>query len=343
MKEIILLLSILFSIGIVSSQFVYDNPTLPKLNMNNITTNGTGQIPANIVNKTTGTYYLNQLMDSIIDQLYVLISSSTNSTFINDTYVPYIGATKNVDLGNHNLTAQEINVEEGYKVSFSDNSSLAYLYYNSTSRRLEMWVNGKIQQDWGNSTTIYGKATFEADAFFQNLSGAGLLINTNVLVIGNMTSDNVFAGNICYSDGTNCTFANITVINNSLNNINQTLYNYIYNVNYTLTNLSKVNTFYDYNKITTVGGDGGNYSNRLNFMITRITVTPSNPTTKYRYRATLLSDNTVIDEDRIVHIGTWDIYKTASISNDILVSNITNSIPTSMNFTIKITYSSNFK
>jgi hypothetical protein len=45
----------------------------------------------------------------------------------------------------------------------------------------------------------------------------------------------------------------------------------------------------------------------------------------------------------MIHTGTWDIFKTASVSNDILVSNITNSNPAGETFTIKVTYSNNFQ
>jgi hypothetical protein len=344
MKQVIILLSIILTLSLVSAQFIYDNPTLPKLNPGVNTTSNTSIIDASNVKKTTGTYFLGQFLDSIIDQLYVMISSSTNITFINDTYVPYTGAGKNVDLGSKNLTAQSIYVPEDGRVSLSKNLSNAYIFYNSTNQRLEMWVNGKIQQDWGNSTTIYGKATFQSDAFFQNLSGVGLLINTNVIVDGNLSSTNVYSGNLCYNDGTNCTYFNSTFTNLTalINLINQSLSGQIANINSSLTNLSKVNTYFAYNNITTSGGVGGGNSSKLNFIITRITVTPSNLATSYKYKAVLLSDNTVIDQDRIPHHGIWDIYKTASVSNDILISNITNASPDDT-FTIKVTYSNNFQ
>lgn len=334
MKEIILL-GILLFVGVTSAQFVYDNPTLPKINQNNNTNLTGGQIPTNNVNKTTGTYFLSELLDSIIDQLYVMISTSTNTTFINDTYVPYTGANKNVDLGNHNLTTESLNLKLGGQVCFDKtNCSKGYIFYNDTSKRVELWANNKIQQDWGNSTTIYGKATFQADAFFQNLSGTGLLINTNVLVQGNVSSENIFTGNVCYSDGTNCTF-----INSSFTNLTD----YVNNINQSLTNLSKVNTYYEYINLTTSGGIGSNISiNNINFLITRITVTPSSLTTTYRFSCKQLSDNTMIDNDKMVHRGVWDIYKTHSISNDKVVVNITNSNPDD-SYIIKVTYSSNFK
>ena len=139
-------------------------------------------------------------------------------------YIPYVNATNNADLGIYNLTAANLLIPTNGTLDFrADNiSNDSYMRFNPTSHRIELWANGKLQQDWGNSTTIYGTATFEANAFFTNLSGTQLLISSDVLINGtlivskNATIDNVFAGNICYSDGSNCTY-----INGSLGNLTQ--------------------------------------------------------------------------------------------------------------------------
>jgi hypothetical protein len=157
------------------------------------------------------------------------------SNFTSDTYVPYEGAIKNVNLSNYNLTAANLLLPIGGRLDFdayNNTSNFSYMVYNTSTDRVQLWVNGILQQDWGASTTIYGKATFEADAFFKNMSGEGLYINTNVFIDGNITTvgwgnfSEVFAGNICYSDGTNCTYINDTVGNLSqiIMDINETMY-----------------------------------------------------------------------------------------------------------------------
>jgi hypothetical protein len=241
----------------------YNSTTLPHNNLSGV--QGTGP----------DYYHLNFTQ-------YEGVLFTLNST---GSFVPYEGAINNLNMTGFNITASNMFVPIGGSVNWDTNvtanNTKAYMFYNASSMRLEMWVNGKIQQDWGNSTTIYGTATFEADAFFQNLSGVGLLINTNVIVNGNVTSYgdghflNIFAGNICYSDGTNCTYINSSIgnltqaifdMNNSLYNytylvnaslwnytylVNQSLYNYTYDVNQSLTNqinnitVNLSNNFYD--------------------------------------------------------------------------------------------------
>jgi hypothetical protein len=152
----------------------------------------------------------------------------------------------NASFANMNLT--RLTIPSGGDIHFSNQSS--FILYNDSTERVELWANGVLQQDWGNSTTIYGKATFQADAFFQNLSGEGLFINTNVLVDGNITAigygnfTDVFAGNICYSDGTNCTYINSTVENVTIyvDVVNETLWGNMTEMNDTLWgNLTQMN------------------------------------------------------------------------------------------------------
>jgi hypothetical protein len=102
-------------------------------------------------------------------------------------------------------------------------SNNSYFIYNQSNHTLELWVNGQLQQNWGHSTTIFQEATFLANAFFQNIfmqsaAGQDLLINTSVLVGGNLTVFEYMKGNgtyitdVCHSNGQDCNF-NGTILN----------------------------------------------------------------------------------------------------------------------------------
>ena len=103
----------------------------------------------------------------------------------------------------------------------------SYFIYNPINHTLELWVNHIKQQDWGHSTTIYGEATFLSDAFFQNIflkgaNGDTLVLNTSLEVTGDVTAQNIFSGNICYSNGTGCNFTGIINATNGKDGINGT-------------------------------------------------------------------------------------------------------------------------
>lgn len=280
--------------------------------------------------------------------------------FTNFSFVPYVGAITNVNLGLFNLSAANLLIPSGGAMNFrSENySNDSYMSYNPLTKRVELWANGKLQQDWGNSTTIYGTATFQANAFFQNLSGNALLISANVLVDGNLTANNIFAGNICYSDGTNCTAFNST-INASLANItalilaiNQTLsvqiaylanttFNntngpYLYNanqtiyfnetkLNQTITTIANVNAFQQSLTVNVVGGTGFNISTPINYYLTQLIVTAPTNTSTFNFQATQNNaSGFMIDKNRLQHIGQWNILEAYSLTNDTLYLNISN-------------------
>lgn len=145
---------------------------------------------------------------------------------------------------------------------------------------------------------------------------------------------------------------NYNILNNNTNNVNSSLtsiisavnlslYNYIYNVNQTLSNLSEIKVYYEYLNITTLSGSGNATSHPIDFQITRITITPQTANTKYRFFAYEKNSGAIIDTDRKLHNGIWDIYKSHSINNDNAQLNITSANPDD-NFTIKLTYLDNF-
>jgi hypothetical protein len=263
-------------------------------------------------------------------------------------FVPYENATGNVTLGNYSIRAYSVIIPVGGKLSFNDTGlNDSYFLYNTTSHRLELWVNQRIQQDWGNSTTIYGTATFEANAFFKNISGDDVVLDANLRVTGNSYANKTFAGNICYSDGTNCTINNSTnitftvvgpylyILNNSLN-FNDSL------LNQTISNLSKNQAFNVTTIVITSGGTGTGTSPILNgFLITRIIVTPNTLTDTYNFQANFTSTGISIDTNRMNHLGVWSIRKNQAVNNDNVTFTITNSVPDD-SYSIRIEYINNF-
>lgn len=106
----------------------------------------------------------------------------------------------------------------------------SYLVWNSTKQVLELWANGMLQQEWGNSTTIYGKATFLANAIFQNVSGNYMQIDTSVLITENLTVGEFIKGNgtyitdVCHPNGTGCGASVLYAGEPQLYIFNQTMY-----------------------------------------------------------------------------------------------------------------------
>lgn len=377
---IILTLLSLVSISADSLQYGYDNPDIPHLNpstvfnISNITHNSLTGLQG------TGPDYFH-LNSSEYNSVLATASNLSNVAFVNK----------------NNTFQQDQFLAEGKKLYFLNNES--YFIYNSTAASngtkgmLQLYVNGHLQQEWGNSTNIYGLATFYNDAIFQNISGDGMVINTNIFVVGNLTADVIIGANLCYSDGTNCSFFNYTIqnltdfISNNfynkselipsnkvnqtgiyyagltLNNIIDNIYTWLTNldnnklnttdqryndtsyislVNQSLTNLSTVKLHQENLTITTSGGIGGNISSSLiGFLITEIKVTPSSLSSQYRLNVTTYSGS-IIDQDRALHTGVWDIEKNYAINEKVVV-NITSSNPSIETYTININYIDNFR
>ena len=135
------------------------------------------------------------------------------SNFTNDVgYVTELDACSNSTdfacLNKVNNFNRTIRINNGSVLEFTNSSH--YFKFNHINSTLELWVNGEIQQDWGQSTTIYQKATFLADAIFQNLSGEEVIFNGNLRVTGYMKTDGVFVGSganltdVCLSTGIGC-------------------------------------------------------------------------------------------------------------------------------------------
>jgi hypothetical protein len=323
----------------------------------------------------SNTFQGNQYVNGSIFADNICYNNGTcNISVSNGTFVPYTGATDNVDLGNKNLSVANIQIPTNGRFNLRGDEfpNDTFFWYNNQTHRFELWVNNKLQQDWGNSTTIYGTATFEANAFFKNLTGDTVLLDGSLNVTKNITAEYVTALNLCYSDGTNCFFngtiiiSNLTdyinYINNTLSvkidNLNASKFDvavgpYLYSqgtsvyfneskLNETVRTLAQVKTFTNITSITTSSGSGTGESNVLpGYIIQRIQVTPNSLTTKYHFEATQTVGGAYVDKDRMLHTGVWDIQNTIAIDNSSVSYSITGANPDDT-FTIKLWYVTNF-
>lgn len=142
---------------------------------------------------------------------------------INGSFPPFVAYTNVVNTFNDDQI-----INEGYKLSFRDSLNDTFFFYNSTNKTLQLIVNGVIQQDWGASTRVYGKATFFDNAQFENITGQGVLLDTSLFVTGNTSSTYYFGSglyltDVCLENGSNCE----GVISNINFSVNQTLNDYL--------------------------------------------------------------------------------------------------------------------
>jgi len=116
--------------------------------------------------------------------------------------------------------------------------------------------------------------------------------------------------------------------------INETL------LNNTIENISKVRTI-QYNLTCTTSSGTCNIISPINIYheITEVIVTPTTPNTNYRFLLTEYPVIKVIDQDRKVHVGIWDIEKNYGINNQVQAT-ITSASSDEL-FTITIIYLTN--
>jgi hypothetical protein len=176
---------------------------------------------------------------------------------INESFPPYIAYT-NIK----NTFNQDQVINESFKLSFRDSLNDTFFFYNNTNKTLQLYVNGIIQQDWGASTRVYGKATFFDNAQFENITGQGVLLDTSLFVTENTTSTYYFGSglyltDVCLQNGSNCQ----GVISNINFSINQTLNDYLlkddqrYNDTFLILDVNQ--TLWDYLiNVTSKKGDG---------------------------------------------------------------------------------------
>lgn len=247
-----------------------------------------------------------------------------------------------------------VNGTKLYLTNTTTNES--FFVYNDTIRRLQLYVNGKLQQEWGNSTYIYGTATFYQDILATNFSGNEMRINLNVLVIGNTTSD-YFIGNgtfitdVCHTDGSGCDGINLTIqqlFNQSIyygdevyiNKVNNTFYLNENKLNQSIRAIADIQSYDYYFNISVIGGYG--YSSTpisFSYLITQVTVYPPITPINYRFELNETINGDKIDTDRIPHNGIWDIFKTYSLNSSV-TGTIHNSNQDGI-FTVRIKYIDN--
>jgi hypothetical protein len=111
-----------------------------------------------------------------------------------------------------------------------------------------------------------------------------------------------------------------------IDQLNQTMYDYMTYINGSIANIS-IQAAKENGTVTTTGGSGSALITGIEgFELKRIIVTTSNPSTSYRFEATEDITGKIIDKDRIVHTGNWDIIKHDTIGQDVFI-NITQSSP----------------
>lgn len=118
-------------------------------------------------------------------------------------------------------------------------------------------------------------------------------------------------------------------------------FNQTYN-NLTIGSISEVKEYEDTFSISVSGGEGTALSSlAIDFSITRVTISPPNNSTAYRFQAVEQTGGEVIDKDRIPHRGVWDIRKSHALDNDYVNATITNAV-TDGTYNVKITYLDNY-
>ena len=241
-------------------------------------------------------------------------------------------------------------IMEDKRLFFRNMTNETYMFYNTTTKTVELWVNGNKQQDWGNSTRVYGKATFYDDARFGNLTGNAVVIDTSLLVIENVSTYEYFIGNgtlitdVCHIDGTDCPpgiFIDTHVqgtqpwlYNDSINMyFNESYFN---NSIYQLTGIFEENV-----SITVSSGIGYGVTvdccNGANEIL-QIAVFPTTITNKYRFYANETIGGETVDSNRALHTGNWIVAHAGSIVEDDAISYYLSNVQIDESFIVRVRY-----
>lgn len=268
-----------------------------------------------------------------------------NGTKANDTWVPYVGATRNVNLSSYNISAYAGNFTEIYV----SNNSIYIGNVTLTSRMEGNKTYLDIPGVYLNTTAYIGDGGFLSNISFEggNLSTNGS-INANWFYGGiyngsNFTGD-WFFGKINWSN-----IQNVPASFISKNASKPYLYNTISTIffndtllNVTIKDLAEVNAHIEEILVNVSGGSGSNTSlTYIDFLITEVIVVPP-AGTKYRFQAAECNTGYIIDRNRMWHWGTWDIRKNHAIVNDTIQANITGAISDGI-YNITIKYLDNFR
>lgn len=219
-------------------------------------------------------------------------------------------------------------------------------------------INGTLFIDEINVTALYASNIDVINLTAEQINAINIVagtINVTNMTVETLTASVLFAEDfyvngsvtgLCQTNGTGCPNQTIdttlTLVGPYLSdNGTHGFFDEAY-LNSTIQNLAEVKQYEEYINFTSSGGVfSGQSSMALDFLITRITVTPSSLTTQYRFEAVKDSNGDIIDKDRKKHKGVWDIEKSIAIDNDFVNISLTQINPDDT-FSVKITYIDNF-
>jgi hypothetical protein len=319
---------------------VLNSPRLAYTNRNNVWTGIQyfDTIIANVMNITT-----TNIIDVNVTVLNVSSICDANGCYTptelnsrtNDSYVPYINANNNVNLGIHSLTAGNLFGNLNWSWLANVPNYLLKNEFNVTNNSYRtIWNNTfsenvTAEQDLIITGKLYGGSPVKVEGGMVMLSGHFAGSGSGLIDINQSNSSNY-----SLTSGDTYLFGGQPP---SYYASNSTTYSKD-EVNYII-NSTKPVAFYQ-TTFLQVTGNGINYtSDQVNFLVTEIIVTPDNLSNGYYFEATQNSSGAMIDKSRIIHYGIWDIYKNHVILNDGIKFNITSSYD---NFNITIKYINNY-
>lgn len=193
--------------------------------------------------------YFNQYLNTTS---YVTFANIYNKTEVDNSFVPYTGATKDVDLGNNSL---KFGKYTQYMGSFAGYDTLIYNYdsgYNQILFNNSLMIATNIlalnqlnpSEKWtsidGMGGLIFHNSEIYGTEYNIHMENDGL--NKSMFVYTsdkNLFIGNITAPNICYSNGTNCVpSTGGSSYNQSLNTTDNVTFNKVNSGNYTTGNAS---------------------------------------------------------------------------------------------------------
>ena len=214
------------------------------------------------------------------------------------------------------------------------NSTLLNQTINSMDRfwlLLWPWLTNNSGYIQFNETKL--NETIDARDTDTQKQGAGYLYNdsTTIYLNGTLLNETINA----LADDTQKNASGLYLYNDST-----TIYYNESKLNETIIFLSDIKAYELQFNVTVAGGTGTYATTQsINYLITQITVTPPSTPAVYRFEALEGSDGDYIDQNRIPHLNTWDIYKTHSINDTINVT--ISSATVNGQYTVRIKYIDN--
>lgn len=292
------------------------NETISDLNVDtNTEKNGSGHLY-----NDSSTIYLNEtLLNNTIENK---LNISLNNTL--SYYVPYVGGFNNLVLTGYNITADFIfgtvdwSQLVGVPMFITSIATNPYIYLNGTEigfnetnlnatiddRQIDTRMNTSGPYLYNDTITIYFNSTF-----------------LNATIDDRDTNTHSFTEGLYLYNNTSTIFYNESKLND------------------TIRDLAVVGPYNKTIQINVSGGVGTNLTSSIQYQITEIIVIPPG-TGNYRFQAAEYATGTIIDADRKVHVGIWDIYKNHQIADQQVQTNITG---TNGLYTVTIKYIGQFE